>query len=101
MEQNLSGRNVATVHRTVAFDLQIPSTMKKGHRRAAFFHGGAEPLPIFLAQGFRSDIRFEFKYGEELSNLRKLPVCQVRVKNPLSQNWLIGKETLQGPRNGR
>ena len=82
------------------FDSLRPHHKKIAARLGGIF-GGDEPLPIFLAQGFRSDIRFEFKYGEELSNLRKLPVCQVRVKNPLSQNWLIGKETLQGPRNGR
>ena len=37
----------------------------------------------------------------EQTNLRKLPLCQVIVKNPLGQLWLVGKDVLQGPRTGR
>ena len=59
-----------------------------------------EPLPIFLAQGFLIDVGMKLNQGKEYSNLRKLPACQVRVRNSLSQMWLVGKESLQGPRNG-
>ena len=67
-------------------------------------YGGAEPLPISEAQGWISDEPDPSNKLEERiaqTNLRKLPLCQVIVKNPLGQLWLVGKDVLQGPRNGR
>ena len=66
--------------------------------------GGAEPLPISEAWGHiadESDASSNLEEGMEQTNLRKLPLCQVIVKNPLGQLWLVGKDVLQGPRNGR
>lgn len=66
--------------------------------------GGAEPLPISEAWGHiadESDPGSKLEEGIEQTNLRKLPLCQVIVKNPLGQLWLVGKDVLQGPRNGR
>ena len=66
--------------------------------------GGAEPLPILEAWGHiadESDPSSKLEEGIEQTNLRKLPLCQVIVKNPLGQLWLVGKDVLQGPRNGR
>lgn len=66
--------------------------------------GGAEPLPISEAWGHiadESDPSSQLEEGIEQTNLRKLPLCQVIVKNPLGQFWLVGKDILQGPRNGR
>ena len=66
--------------------------------------GGAEPLPISEAWGHivdESDPSSNLEEGMEQTNLRKLPLCQVIVKNPLGQLWLVGKDILQGPRNGR
>ena len=66
--------------------------------------GGAEPLPILEAWGHiadESDPSSKLEEGVEHTNLRKLPLCQVIVKNPLGQLWLVGKDILQGPRNGR
>ena len=48
-----------------------------------------------------SDPSSKLEEGIEQTNLRKLPLCQVIVKNPLGQLWLVGKDILQGPRNGR
>ena len=67
-------------------------------------NGGAEPLPISEAWGHiadESDPSSKLEEGMEQTNLRKLPLCQVIVKNPLGQLWLVGKDVLQGPRNGR
>ena len=67
-------------------------------------YGGAEPLPISEAQGWISDEpdpSNKLEEGIGQTNLRKLPLCQVIVKNPLGQLWLVGKDVLQGPRNGR
>lgn len=67
-------------------------------------YGGAEPLPISEAQGWISDEpdpSNKLEEGITQTNLRKLPLCQVIVKNPLGQLWLVGKDVLQGPRNGR
>jgi len=67
-------------------------------------YGGAEPLPISEAQGWISDEpdpSNKLEEGIAQINLRKLPLCQVIVKNPLGQLWLVGKDVLQGPRNGR
>ena len=67
-------------------------------------YGGAEPLPISEAQGWISDEpdpSNKLEEGIAQTNLRKLPLCQVIVKNPLGQLWLVGKDVLQGPRNGR
>lgn len=67
-------------------------------------YGGAEPLPILEALGHiadESDPSSKLEEGIEQTNLRKLPLCQVIVKNPLWQLWLVGKDVLQGPRNGR
>ena len=66
--------------------------------------GGDEPLPISEAQGWISDEpdpSNKLEEGIAQTNLRKLPLCQVIVKNPLGQLWLVGKDVLQGPRNGR
>ena len=66
--------------------------------------GGAEPLPISEAWGHiadESDPSSQLEEGIEQTNLRKLPLCQVIVKNPLGQLWLVGKNILQGARNGR
>ena len=66
--------------------------------------GGAEPLPISEAWGHiadETDPSSNLEKGTEQTNLRKLPLCQVIVKNPLGQLWLVGKDVLQGPRNGR
>ncbi len=63
-----------------------------------------EPLPISEAQGWISDEpdpSNKLEEGIAQTNLRKLPLCQVIVKNPLGQLWLVGKDVLQGPRNGR
>jgi len=40
-------------------------------------------------------------YDTEYTNLRKLPLCRVKQPDALRQVWVIGKETLQGPKNGR
>lgn len=64
------------------------------------FIGGAEQLSFLLAQGYLPDNSSKLNLEEEYCNLRKLPDCQLKTKVPLSQVWLIGKETLQGPRNG-
>ena len=66
--------------------------------------GGAEPLPILEAWGHiadESDPSYNLEEGLEQTNLRKLPLCQVIVRNPIGQLWLVGKDVLQGPRNGR
>lgn len=70
----------------------------------AVLDGGTEPLPISEAWGHIADesgSSNELEEGIEQTNLRKLPLCQVIVKNPLGQLWLVGKDILQGPRNGR
>ena len=67
-------------------------------------YGGAEPLPISEAQGWISDEpdpSNNLEEGIAQTNLRKLPLCQVIVKNPLGQLWLVRKDVLQGQRNGR
>lgn len=72
-------------------------------RKLSIF-GGDEPLPISEAWGHiadESDPSSNLEKGIEQTNLRKLPLCQVIVKNPLGQLWLVGKDVLQGPRNGR
>lgn len=63
-----------------------------------------EPLPISEAWGHiadESDPSSNLEEGIEQTNLRKLPLCQVIVKNPLFMVLMIGKDVLQGPRNGR
>lgn len=63
-----------------------------------------EPLPISEAWGYiadESDPSSNLEEGIEHTNLRKLPLCQVIVKNPIGQLWLVGKDVLQGARNGR
>ena len=37
----------------------------------------------------------------EQTNLLKLPLCQLIVKNPIDSIWLVGKDELQGAKNGR
>ena len=67
-------------------------------------YGGAEPLPILEAWGHiadESDPSSKLEEGIEQTNLRKLPLCQVIVRNPLGQLWLVGKDILHGPRKGR
>ena len=66
--------------------------------------GGAEPLPILEAWGHiadEPDPSSKLEEGIEQTNLRKLRLCQVIVKNPRGQLWLVGKDVLQGARNGR
>lgn len=81
--------------------------MDKKQRKSTVFcrklskSGGAEPLSILLAQGYLSNVETKLNLEKEYRNLRKLPECQVGIGDPLSQIWLVGKETLQGPRNGR
>ena len=61
--------------------------------------GGAEPLPILEAWGHiadESEPSSKLEEGIAQTNLRKLPLCQVIVKNPLGQLWLVGKDVLQG-----
>ena len=68
------------------------------------FRWWKEPLPISEAWGHiadESDPSSKLEEGIEQTNLRKLPLCQVIVKNPIGQLWLVGKDILQGPRNGR
>lgn len=65
---------------------------------------GAEPLAILLAYGCIDNefsINNNLVAGYEYSNIRKLPLCQINSMNPLSMLLLIGKDVLQGPRNGR
>jgi len=74
------------------------------YRLAVVRGGGAEPLPISEAWGHiadEPDPSSNLEEGIEQTNLRKLPLCQVIVKNPLGQLWLVGKDILHGPRNGR
>ena len=70
----------------------------------AFLFGGAEPLSVFLAQGLvldSSGITNKLEERRSYTNIRKLPLCCVQHENPLRQILLIGKDSLQGPRNGR
>ena len=86
---------------------EIPIIKRKQPRNEQsrlFYSGGAEPLPILEAWGHiadESDPSSKLEEGIEQTNLRKLPLCQVIVRNPLGQVWLVGKDVLQGPRNGR
>ena len=48
-----------------------------------------------------STLSSQLEEGVEQTNLRKLPLCQVIVKNPIDGIWLVGKDVLQGARNGR
>ena len=66
--------------------------------------GGTEPLPILEAWEQipdESTLCTQLEEGVEQANLRKLPLCQVIVKNPIDGIWLVGKDVLQGARNGR
>ena len=66
--------------------------------------GGTEPLPILEAWEQipdESTLCSQLEEGVEQTNLRKLPLCQVIVKNPIDGVWLVGKDVLQGARNGR
>lgn len=66
--------------------------------------GGTEPLPILEAWEQipdESTLCSQLEEGVEQANLRKLPLCQVIVKNPIDGVWLVGKDVLQGARNGR
>ena len=66
--------------------------------------GGAEPQPILLAHmDDTGDLQMcsNLEEGRGYSNIRKLPLCLIQTNEPLQQIWLIGKESLQGPRNGR
>lgn len=66
--------------------------------------GGTEPLPILEAWEQipdESTLCSQLEEGVEQANLRKLPLCQVIVKNPIDGIWLVGKDVLQGARNGR
>ena len=108
MEQPPSSRRwqVSTGHlHSVWFD--PPSQLNKAEKPPSwvvFLLGGAEPLPISEAWGHiadESDPSSKLEEGIEQTNLRKLPLCQVIVRNPLGQLWLVGKSILQGARNGR
>ena len=66
--------------------------------------GGTEPLPILEAWEQipdESTLCSQLEEGVEQTNLRKLPLCQLIVKNPIDGIWLVGKDVLQGARNGR
>lgn len=61
-------------------------------------------MPILEAWGQFADETLsstQLEEGVEQTNLRKLPLCQVIVKNPIDGVWLVGKDVLQGARNGR
>ena len=61
-------------------------------------------MPILEAWGqFLNESALISQLGEgvEQTNLRKLPLCQLIVKNPIDGIWLVGKDVLQGARNGR
>ena len=67
-------------------------------------YGGAEPVPILEAWGQfpdESTLSSQLEEGVEQTNLRKLPLCRLIVKNPIDGIWLVGKDVLQGTRNGR
>ena len=74
-------------------------------RRACLGKSGrAKPVPILEAWGqFPDESTFcsQLEEGVEQTNLRKLPLCQLIVKNPIDGIWLVGKDVLQGARNGR
>lgn len=64
----------------------------------------AEPVPILEAWGQFPDesaLGSQLEEGVEQTNLRKLPLCWLIVKNPIDGIWLVGKDVLQGARNGR
>ena len=66
--------------------------------------GGAKPVPILEAWGQfpdESTLSSQLEEGVEQTNLRKLPLCRLIVKNPIDGIWLVGKDVLQGARNGR
>ena len=61
-------------------------------------------MPILEAWGQFTDETLsstQLEEGVEQTNLRKLPLCQVIVKKPIDGIWLVGKDVLQGARNGR
>ena len=70
----------------------------------AFLFGGAEQLSFLLAQGLVQDTMKSFDQLEEgivYRNFRKIPLCYINNRDPLGKILLIGKDALQGPRNGR
>lgn len=61
-------------------------------------------MPILEAWGQFADETLsstQLEEGVEQTNLRKLPLCQLIVNNPIDGIWLVGKDVLQGARNGR
>ena len=65
---------------------------------------GGEPVPILEAWGQFTDesvLSSQLEDGVEQTNLRKLPLCRLVLKNPIDVVWLVGKDVLQGARNGR
>lgn len=61
-------------------------------------------MPILEAWGQFTDETLsstQLEEGVEQTNLRRLPLCRLIVKNPIDGIWLIGKDVLQGARNGR
>lgn len=61
-------------------------------------------MPILEAWGQFPDelaLSSQIEEGVEQTNLRKLPLCQLIVKNPIDSIWLVGKAELQGAKNGR
>lgn len=61
-------------------------------------------MPILEAWGQFPDesaLGSQLEEGVEQANLRKLPLCRLIVKNPIDGIWLVGKDVLQGARNGR
>lgn len=61
-------------------------------------------MPILEAWGQFTDETLsstQLEEGVEQTDLRKLPLCQLIVKNPIDGIWLVGKDVLQGARNGR
>lgn len=66
--------------------------------------GGTEPVPILEAWGQFQDestLSSQLEEGVEQTDLRKLPLCCLIAKNPIDGIWLVGKDVLQGARNGR
>ena len=81
-----------------------PSPYPQDTAMDRYLYGGAEPLPIFLAQGLvleYSDVTNTLEEGRTCTYIRKLPLIYIFNNEPLKQILLIGKDSLQGPRNGR
>lgn len=59
----------------------------------------AEPVPILEAWGQfpdESTLSSQLEEGVEQTNLRKLPLCRLIVKNPIDGIWLMGRTCCRG-----